>query len=113
MSDVPKNGMMYKYKNKFKGISMKNTNQKDMNQKKKMTSRQVVAMVGVVLLILMYIVTLVVAIVDNSASGKYFAVCLACTFIIPIIIFLYSWMYGRASGKKVPGDPEKESVEAE
>lgn len=80
---------------------MKNT-----DNKKKITSKQVVAMVGVILLILMYIITLVVAIVDTSSSGKYFALCLALTFVIPIIIFLYNWMYGRATGKKVPGDPD-------
>ncbi len=80
---------------------MKNT-----DNKKKITSKQVVAMVGVILLILMYIITLVVAIVDTSSSGKYFALCLALTFVIPIIVFLYSWMYGRATGKKIPGDPD-------
>ena len=87
---------------------MKNT-----DNKKKITSKQVVALVGVILLILMYIITLVVAIVDTSSSGKYFGLCLACTFVIPIIIFLYSWMYGRATGKKIPGDPEGETIEGE
>lgn len=86
---------------------MKNKDQKDMNQKKKMTSKQVVAMIGVFLLILMYVTTLVMAIVDTSASGKYFALCLAFTFVIPIIIWFYSWMYGRMTGKKVLGDPEQ------
>ncbi len=92
---------------------MKKTEQKDMNNKKKMNSKQVVALIGVVLLILMYIVTLVVAIVDTSASGKYFAMCMACTLIIPIIVWIYSWMYGRYSGKKVIGDPEKADITGE
>ncbi len=78
-----------------------------MKEKKKRTSKQVVAMTGVVLLVLMYVATLVVAIVDTSASGKYFALCLACTFVIPIVVWFYSWMYGRMTGKKVPGDPEQ------
>lgn len=86
---------------------MKNTEQKDINKKKKVTSKQVVAMTGVVLLVLMYVATLVVAIVDTSASGKYFALCLACTFIIPIVIWFYNWMYGRMTGQKVLGDPEQ------
>lgn len=112
MSDGTRNGMMTSKHARIddatiylKEFAMKETNQKE-NNKKKVTSKQVVAMVGVILLVLMYIVTLVVAIVDTSASGKYFAVCMACTLIIPIIIWIYSWMYGRYSGKKVIGDPE-------
>lgn len=77
-------------------------------KKNKIMSKQIVAMTGVIFLILMYLVTLVLAFTDNSASGKYFALCLACTFVVPIIIWLYSWMYGRATRKRVPGDPEKE-----
>lgn len=92
---------------------MKNTKSNDTNNKKKITSKQVVAMVGVILLVLMYLVTLVMAFVDSSASGKYFALCLACTFIVPIIIWIYSWMYGRMTGKKVPGDPKNETIEGE
>ena len=87
---------------------MKNT-----DNKKKITSKQVVAMIGVILLMLMYLITLVMAFVDNSASGKYFGLCLACTFVIPIIIFLYNWMYSRATGKKMPGDPDNSDINAE
>ncbi len=92
---------------------MKGTTSTDMNNKKKITSKQVVAMAGVILLILMYIATLIVAIVDQSSSGKYFAVCMACTIIVPVIIWIYCWMYGRYAGKKVIGDPEKTDVTGE
>ena len=74
--------------------------------KKKMTSRQVVAIIGVALLVLMYIITLVAAFVDNSASGQWFRLSLFGTLAIPIVIWLYSWMYGRLTGKKSIGDPE-------
>jgi len=90
---------------------MKNMKSKEQNAKKKVTSKQVVAMIGVIILILMYVATLIVAIVDTSSSGKYFALCLACTFVIPIVIWFYSWMYGRMTGKKVLGDPE--SIESD
>lgn len=86
---------------------MKNTEQNANNTKKKITSKQVVALIGVILLVLMYVVTLIAAIADTSSSGKYFALCLACTFVIPIVVWFYSWMYGRMTGKKVLGDPEQ------
>lgn len=74
---------------------------------KKITSRQVVAMAGVILLVLMYVATLVLALTDNSSSGKFFALSLSCTLVIPIIIFLYNWMYSRITGKKAMGDPDE------
>ena len=72
--------------------------------KKKITSKQIVAMVGVILLVLMYLVTLVVAIVDSSASGKLFALCLYVTIAIPILIWIYTWMYGKLTGKHTFAD---------
>lgn len=79
---------------------------KDEKKKTKITSRQIVAMVGVILLILLYISTLILALVDNSATHSLFAMSLAGTLVIPIVIFLYSWMYGRITGRKAIGDPE-------
>lgn len=87
---------------------MKNT-----DNKKKITSKQIVAMIGVILLVFMYIITLVMAFIDSSSSGKYFGVCLVCTLVVPIIIWIYSWMYGRTTGKKVLGDPENKTIEEE
>ena len=87
---------------------MKNKEKK----KFKITPKQVVAMTGVVLLVLLYIVTLILALVDNSASHGFFAMSLAGTFVIPIVIFLYAWMYGRITGKKVIGDPDATTEDA-
>ncbi len=77
------------------------------SKKSKVTSRQIVAMAGVILLVLMYVVTLILAVTDSSASGKFFALSLCATLVVPIILFLYSWMYGRITGKKIIGDPEQ------
>ena len=96
-----------------KETTQKETTQNNTNNKKKITSKQVVALAGVVLLVLMYVVTLIMAFADSSASGKYFAVCLACTLVVPIVIWIYSWMYGRITCKKVLGDPENEEIKGE
>lgn len=77
---------------------MNNNEKENVNQnknKKKATSKQVVAIVGVVLLVLMYLVTLVVAFVDTSASGHLFAMCLFASFAIPFLIWIYAWLYQK------------------
>lgn len=80
----------------------------DKEKKKfKITPKQVVAMSGVVILVLLYIVTLILALVDNSASHKFFALSLAGTLIIPIVVFIYAWMYARITGQKTIGDPDE------
>lgn len=72
--------------------------------KKKVTSKQVVAMAGVILLVLLYVVTLIVSIIDKSASGQWFMICLMATVAIPILIWIYTWMYGKLTGKKTIAD---------
>lgn len=71
---------------------------------KKVTSKQIVAMIGIVLLVLMYIVTLVAAIMDSSASGRLFWACLYATVVIPILIWVYTWMYGKLTQKHTFAD---------
>ncbi len=63
------------------------------------TSRQIVALAGVVLLVLLYLVTLVVAFLDQSASGRLFWVCLFATIAVPLLIWVYTWMYGKLTGR--------------
>ena len=70
------------------------------------SSRQIVALVGVVLLVLLYVATLVTAIADSSQSAKWFRICLFATFALPLVIWIYSWMHGRLTGKSAIGDPE-------
>lgn len=82
---------------------MKDTRKQKQNKKR--SSRQIVAMLGVLLLVLLYIVTLIAAIVDSSQSAQWFRICLVATFALPLVIWLYSWMYSRLTGKSAIGDP--------
>ncbi len=72
--------------------------------KKKVTSKQVVAMIGVILLVLMYLVTLVAAITDHSVSGKLFLMSLVATMFLPMLIWIYTWLYGKLTGKHTFAD---------
>lgn len=66
--------------------------------------QRLAALLGIILLVLLYIVTLVCAIFDFDGSGKLFMICLFATIAVPILIWLYTWMYGKLSGKKTFAD---------
>jgi len=71
-----------------------------MKDKKKVTAKQVIAIIGIVLLVLLYLVTLILAFVDTSASGKMFIVSLCCSFVFPVLIWFYTWLYGKLTERK-------------
>jgi len=73
---------------------------------RKISSRQIAAMTGVILLALLYLITLAAAILDSSASGRLMWMCLFATIAIPILIWIYIWMYGKLTGKKTMNDPD-------
>lgn len=83
-----------------------------MNNKHKVTSKQVVALIGVFLLVLLYIITLVVAITDTSASGRWFMMCLFATIAVPLLIWIYTWMYGKLTGRHTIADSDAELISA-
>lgn len=74
------------------------------NQKKKMTSKQIAAIVAVVLLVALYLVTLFAAIFDTSAAKNLFWICLFGTFVIPLLTWVYIWMYGKLAQKHTIAD---------
>lgn len=71
---------------------------------KKITSKQIVAWIGIIALVAMYVITLVVAIVNPGEGGKLFQACLVATVAIPFLIWIYVWMYGKLTGKKTFAD---------
>lgn len=85
---------------------MRENTQKNDQQptKRKVTPKQAAAILGVLLLILLYIVTLVVAIADRSSSGRLFFICLFCTIVIPLLIWIYTWMYGKLTKRHTFAD---------
>lgn len=72
--------------------------------KKKITSKQVVALTGVAVLAAMYLITLIVAIFDQDRLGRLFQACLTATVAIPLLIWIYIWMYGKLTGKHTMAD---------
>lgn len=82
---------------------MKKDDQKG-STRKKITSKQIVAIIGIILLVLMYLVTLIVAFVDQSQAGRLFQACMVATVAIPFLIWIYIWMYGKLRQKHTIAD---------
>ena len=71
---------------------------------KKRKGKQIIALAAVVLLAAMYLITLLVAIFDISASGMWFRMCLVCTLAIPLLAWIFIWIYGQVTKKKTIAD---------
>jgi len=61
----------------------------------KKTKKQIAAIVGIVLLVLLYFLTLIFAIFDFEGSDIMFRGCLLGTIVIPIFIWIYMYLYGK------------------
>ena len=61
----------------------------------KKTARQIAALIGVTLLILLYVLLLIFAIFDFKGSDIMFRACLYGTIIIPILVWVYIYLYDR------------------
>lgn len=83
---------------------MKQTNEKKASGK--ITSKQIAAWTGIVLLLSMYLLALFTAVFDTSNSMVFFRAAVIATFAIPLLIWIYIWMYGRLTGKHTMADPE-------
>lgn len=76
-------------------------------RKKKTTSKQIAAIVGVAVLALLYLVTLIVAATDNSQSGRWFMICIFATVAVPLLLWIYIWIYGKLTGRHTIADAQQ------
>ena len=73
-----------------------------MNQKnkKKITPKQIAAIVCIVLLVGMYVATLIVALLDFPGADRLFQACLVATIGLPILLWIYIWLYQQVKKRK-------------
>ena len=73
--------------------------------------KQIAALICIILLALLYIATLVVSLLDFPGSERLFAACLVATIGMPILLWIYIWLYGRYTGKSTMADlfPEEKA----
>ena len=81
---------------------------------KKWTPKRICAILIIIFLVLLYVITLVVAIVSPKDGGRLFAMCLLATIVVPIVAYIYIWIYGNITGKKtIASVPKVSSPEDE
>lgn len=67
--------------------------------KQKPKFKQIAAIICIALLVLLYVITLVVSLLDFPGSDKMFAGCLVATIGLPILLWIFIWLYGKYTGK--------------
>lgn len=70
--------------------------------KKKATAKQIIAIIGIVILAGMYISTLVFAIIGSAFAMNMLKASLLCTFVIPIVIYLIMMFYKLSHKDNTP-----------
>lgn len=58
------------------------------------------ALLGIILLVLLYLATLLCAIFDFDGSLRLFQACLFATIAVPILIWIYVYLFGKLNNKK-------------
>lgn len=56
-------------------------------------TRQVLAIIGVILLVVLYALTLITAIFDTSKTMGYFKASVAMTILVPVLLYAYTLFY--------------------
>ena len=67
---------------------------------KKISPKQVAAMICVVLLVGMYVATLIVVLLDFPGWDRLFQACLVATIGLPILLWIYIWLYQQIKERK-------------
>lgn len=70
------------------------SNDTEKKQRQKRTPKQIAALLCVILLAAMYLVAFAAACLDLGDSGRLFANCLLVTVALPILLWIYIWLYG-------------------
>ena len=67
---------------------------------KKISPKQIAAIICIVLLVGMYVATLIVALLDFPGRDRLFQACLVATIGLPILLWIYIWLYKKVKEKK-------------
>lgn len=55
--------------------------------------KQILAIIGIILLVLLYLSTLICAIIDHTETMRLFQASILATVIIPVLLWAYSFIY--------------------
>ncbi|MCM1105579.1 MAG: hypothetical protein NC355_01420 [Blautia sp.] len=72
--------------------------------------KRILAIIGILLLVSLYIITLICAITDNTGTMQVFFASVVATVMIPALIWVYTFIYRLI--KDNHADPEKEEQDS-
>lgn len=52
-------------------------------------SKQIIAIIGILLLIALYLITLIAAIFTTPTAASFFKICIFSAMVVPIILYLF------------------------
>lgn len=67
-------------------------------------TKRILALIGAILLLLLYVVAFVATVLDHTSDMRYWKAAVAATIIIPVLIWTYSFVY-----RLLKGSDDKES----
>ena len=72
----------------------------------KKKTKQIAAWIAVIVLILLYAATFLTAVWDFPGSDALFRSCLAASVGLPILLWIYIWLYGKVKERRSEAVPE-------
>ncbi len=63
-------------------------------------TKRILAVLGIILLVMMYLATLLLALFDLSSGMVMFKASVMCTVLVPLLIWGYTVIYRLAKGKE-------------
>ena len=79
----------------------------------KKTPKQIAAIICIILLVLLYAATLAVSLMDFPGSDRLFAACLLATVGLPILLWIYIWLYGKFTGRPTIADASSQKRDSQ
>ena len=61
-------------------------------------TKRILALIGAILLLLMYVAAFIVTILDHTSDMRYWKAAMVATVIIPVLIWAYSFVYKLVKG---------------
>lgn len=74
------------------------------------TVKRILAVIGILFLLALYLITLICAVTDNSGTMQFFFASVVATVIIPVLLWTYSFIY-RLLKEHYGPDSRKESAD--
>ncbi len=72
--------------------------------------QRILAIIGVVLLVGMYLITLVFALMDSPMASRLLMASIACTVVIPVLLYAFQLVYRVLGRGRDNDDKDKPSL---